>query len=40
MIERKKLYKKGKLWCVALLTTVATGIAFVGGGKSIRPSRQ
>lgn len=39
MIERKKLYKKGKLWCVALLTTVATGIAFVGG-KSIRPSRQ
>lgn len=38
MIERKKLYKKGKLWCVALLTTVATGIAL--GGKSIRPSRQ
>lgn len=39
MIERKKLYKKGKLWCVALLTTVATGIAL-GGGKLIRPSRQ
>lgn len=35
MIERKKLYKKGKLWCVALLTTVVTGIALGGASQSV-----